>query len=137
MNELNDLYNSADVRNVRIDNFRLDGCESLSLCDGDLCFIAIDPLLNCTSAEEKVILAHELGHCITGSFYNRYSVVDDRKRSERRADIFAYNLLINRDELKKQLKSGVQTVWELADYFNVTEPFMNEAVEYYQNIGIV
>ena len=133
-----DLYQLAENNNIDVMSIDTSAAKRLSLvseCNGY--YIGINPFMLETNVDEAMCLAHELGHCITGSFYNRYSVVDDRKRSERRADIFAYNLLINRDELKKQLKSGVRTVWELADYFNVTEPFMNEAVEYYQNIGIV
>ncbi|MBQ1928577.1 MAG: ImmA/IrrE family metallo-endopeptidase [Clostridia bacterium] len=134
MLELNDLYDYASSRNVKVNGFKLSGCPSLSLCDKDGCYIAIDPFFRLSCAQERVYLAHEIGHCLTGSFYNEYSKVDDRKRCERRADIFAYRLLIDKSELKNLMKSGVTSMWELAEYFNVTVPFMSSAVEYYQSV---
>lgn len=133
MLELNDLYDYASRQNVTVTSFKLSGYPSLSLCDKDGCYIAMDPFFRSTSAQERVHLAHEIGHCLTGSFYNSYSSVDDRKRCERRADIFAYRLLINKEELKKLIKNGVSSIWELAEHFNVTVQFMSNAVEYYQN----
>lgn len=136
MTELNDLYNFAGDNNVRVDSFRLHGCKSLSLCDDDGdCFIAMDPFCPTTCAEERVRLAHELGHCLSGGFYNHFSPVDDRRQKERRADIFAYRLLIDNKELKRLLESGTGSLWELAEHFNVTEEFMEKAVEYYENNG--
>ena len=96
--------------------------------------IAIDPDKSPTMCDVKVKIAHELGHCETGSFYNRYSHLDVRRKHENRADRWAIKKLIPEDELKKAVSSGVVETWELAEYFSVTEPFMIKAILYYKEI---
>ncbi|MCI7650223.1 MAG: hypothetical protein SO436_09695 [Oscillospiraceae bacterium] len=55
-------------------------------------------------------MAHELGHCITGSFYNVYAVCDLRAKHERRADKWAIKKLVPRDKLKNAINSGFSEV---------------------------
>ena len=53
--------------------------QSLSLMDRDgSCAIAMDPWYLHTLAEERVQLAHELGHCEMGVFYNEAAALDLR-----------------------------------------------------------
>ena len=104
-----------------------------ALIDGT-CVISIDRSVLCSAVEERELLAHELGHCETGSFYNRYSHLDVRRKHENRADRWAIKKLIPEDELKKAVGSGVVETWELAEYFSVTEPFMIKAILYYKEI---
>lgn len=40
--------------------------------------------------------------------------------------------LIPKDELDEAVKKGCTEVWDLAEYFGVTEPFMLKAIEYYK-----
>lgn len=80
---------------------------------------------------ERVHLAHELGHCETGSFYNRHSPCDVRQKHENRADKWAIKKLIPEDELKSAVKSGYTEIWELAEHFGVTDEFMEKAARYY------
>ena len=79
-----------------------------------------------------MLLAHELGHCVTGSFYNRYSEFDVIAKHERRADKWAIKKLIPEDELNDAFEHGIVEPWDLAEYFNVTEDFIIKAVEFYR-----
>ncbi len=96
----------------------------------------MDPFQIETAAEERVHLAHELGHCETGSFYNVYSTLDIRGKQERRADGWAISRLMPFYELKNALNAGITEVWELAEYFDVTEDFIHKAVRYYREKNI-
>ncbi len=78
-------------------------------------------------------LAHELGHCITDNFYIGYSPLELRAKHERRADAWAISKLIPFDELCKAVRSGCRTVWELAEYFNVSGEFITKAVDFYKS----
>lgn len=128
------LYHIAEQENIKVDCFELRNRDALSMKDKDgLCYIAIDPLKLTGHADEKIKLAHELGHCITGSFYNRYSALDIRQKHEHRADKWAIKKLVPKDELLKAIKSGHINIWDLAEYFNVTEDFMRKAVYWYTN----
>ena len=126
------LYEQAEQLGIDIDWFPMQRAESLSaqLEDGS-CTIALDPWMLVTVADEKVKLAHELGHCITGSFYNVYAPCDVRQKHENHADKWAIKELIPEDELNKAVSHGITEIWDLAEYFGVTEDFMRKAVCWY------
>lgn len=95
------------------------------------CFIAIDPSKIRSEADERSKFAHELGHCVTGSFYNQYSKFDCRQRHENRADKWAISQLITVDDLDEAVADGYCEIWELAERFGVTENVIKKAVCYY------
>ena len=100
MIDLPALYDFAAQHSVGVYWFSLDATESLSYMDADgTCYIAMDPWWLRTLAEEKTKLAHELGHCETGSFYNRYAKLDLRQKHENRADKWAIQHLIPRRDI--------------------------------------
>ena len=134
MIELSELYQIADEQNIEVDCFDLKKREALSLMDEDgFCYVAIDPYKLRSSNDERLKLAHELGHCITGSFYNVYAAVDHRRRHENRADKWAVQTLISCDDLDEAVADGCTEIWDLAERFGVTEDFMKKAVCYYVN----
>ena len=132
MTYLPDLYRFAESHGIDVDWFHMTRASSLSmpLPDGNCC-IAIDPWRMESIAQETVALAHELGHCETGSFYNQYSDFDIRKKHENRADKWAIQRLIPQEELEKAMGNGYTEVWQLAEYFNVTEDFIRKAICWY------
>ena len=107
---------------------------SVLLEDGS-CVIGIDRS-DMNDAEEKTQLAHEIGHCETGSFYSRYVKVDSRQRHENRADKWAVRRLISEDDLDNAVAEGHTELWDLADYFGVTEDFIKKAVCLYTHGNI-
>ena len=78
--------------------------------------------------QERVHLAHELGHCTTGSFYNRHAAIDYRRKHENKADKWAISKLIPLEALDQAVADGCSECWELADRFGVTEDFVRKAV---------
>ena len=134
MTGLMELYRTAEEQNISVDCFALEGREALSLTDEEgRCHIAINPLQLEDSLDEKMKLAHELGHCCTGSFYNRYAARDVRTRHENRADKWAILTLIPEGELREALDAGITEPWELAEHFEVSEEFLRKAVCWYNN----
>ena len=132
--ELLGLYQLADAEHIPVYSFDLPQTHSLSLMNNDgSCAVAIDPFGLNSSKDEKIRLAHELGHCVTGSFYNRYSDFDIKAKSEYKADKWAIKKLIPKDELQAAFEQGYTEPWDLAEYFNVTEEFIIKAVNYYND----
>ena len=82
-------------------------------------------------AKETVALGHELGHCVTGSFYNRYAARDVMQKHEHRADKWAIEQIVPVDELDEAVAEGHTELWDLAEQFGVTEAFMKKAVCWY------
>ena len=126
-----DLYRLAEEQNVPVYWYPLrdSPLESfvVELEDGG-CAIALDPLKLQSLGDEKYKLAHELGHCETGSFYNQYAVCDIRKKHENRADRWAIRRLISEEELETAVSAGYTEICDLAEYFGVPEDFMRKAV---------
>lgn len=133
MTDLLELYDLAEQHGTPVYWFDLGAAESLSLQlkDGS-CAIAMDPWRIPTLADETVKLAHELGHCETGAFYNRFATLDLRQKHENQANKWAYKKLVPEDELKRAILQGYREPWELAEYFGVTEAFLHGALEFYQ-----
>ena len=131
MKQLKQLYRFAEKRNIDVVNFSLPETVSMSLQSPEgNCYIAMDPHLP-SEAAERVHLSHELGHCVTGSFYCRQARQDLRQRHENRADKWAIRKLIPAAELDDAVAAGHTDLWDLAEYFGVTEPFMRKAVSLY------
>ncbi len=126
------LYDYAKQQNITVLPFSLErtGSMSVMLEDGT-CYIGMDPSLRDGEAQERVHLSHEIGHCVTGSFYNIYAAVDCRQRHENRANKWAVTALIPVDDLDEAIAEGCTEVWELAERFQVTEDFIRKAVCWY------
>lgn len=132
MKTLQEFYHIANQENIVVDHFALSKREALSIMDLDgECFIAIDPHRLSGETDERNKLAHELGHCVTGSFYNQYSDYDCRQFHENRADKWAIQKLIPVEELDDAVADGYTEIWDLAERFGVTEDFIRKTVCYY------
>ena len=130
--EVKALYDLAEKQNIQVLSFPMPQCGSMSLMsDSGSCCIGIDDSVRDGAAQERVHLGHELGHCLTGSFYNRWSPYDTRLRHEHRADKWAIRKLVPVDSLDDAVADGCTELWALADRFGVTESFMKKAVCYY------
>ena len=130
--QIQNLYDLARQQNIEVLSYPMpeNGSMSVMLEDGS-CFIGMDDGLRDGGAQERVHLSHELGHCVTGSFYNIYAAIDYRQRHENRANKWAIQTLIPVEALDDAIAEGCTEVWELADRFQVTEDFIRKAVCYY------
>lgn len=135
---LNELYDLAEALNVDVEAFSFGAREALSVQFGpDDYLIALDPFQLTSTADEKTKLAHELGHCATGAFYNQYTRFEVRGKHEHRAEKWAIRRLIPKDELDSAAAEGCTEPWELAERFGVTEDFMRKALSWYQRENLL
>ena len=127
--DLRNLYDFAKQQNIGVFPYSLPETGSLSFMEdnGD-CFIGMDDSVRDGDVRERVHLGHELGHCVTGSFYNIHAAVDHRRRHENRADKWAIHQLLPVEELDDAVAEGCTELWQLADRFGVTEDFIKKAV---------
>ena len=97
------------------------------LCFGDN--IAIEK--NLTSCEKTCILAEEIGHyCTTTGNILDQTDISNRKQ-ERIARLWAYDKLIGLSGIVKGYKARCRNRHELAEYLEVSEDFLKEALECY------
>ena len=128
-----DLYAYAERRNIDVDWIPMRRATSLSVPLGDRYAIALDPWKLGSLAQETVCLAHELGHCETGSFYNQYAALDVRQRHENRADKWEIEQFLPLDALEAAAHEGCTEVWDLAERFGVTEDLVRKAICWYKH----
>ena len=86
-----------------------------------------------TQAEKSCVLAEELGHHYTtvGNILDQ-SDISNRKQ-ERRARLYGYNLRIGLSGLIRILEAGCRNLYEAAEYLDVTEQYLQEALDCYKS----
>lgn len=96
--------------------------------------VGVDPTRFDTEAELRTALIHEDGHFASGAFYLPYSAYQLKCQAEHRADKAAILKYIPYQELADRMRRG-DTLSELADYFCVTERFIEKAYWAYRAMG--
>lgn len=127
--ETNKLYNLADSSGVTVDFFPLPHNKSVCVNVDGRDFVALDPTV--FGSQERVCLAHELGHCATAGFYGTHTPLAVRQRHEKKAWAWAIKCLVPLSELKKAQQRGYTDIVQLAEYFTVTRDFMKRAMDFY------
>lgn len=86
-----------------------------------------------TTTEKSCVLAEELGHHYTsvGNILDMTSAAN--RKQERQARFWAYNKQIGLIGLVRAFEHGCQNRFEIAEYLEVTEEFLEECIECYRN----
>lgn len=121
----------ATSQDIDIDWLPLSSLDALSIEHKEQYAIVLDPNKIESSADENTKLAHELGHCLYGGFYSSTTPLYTREKHEYKANVWAVKFLVPWDELHEAIHNGITEPWELAEYFSVTEAFIELALEYY------
>lgn len=84
-------------------------------------------------SEKACVLAEELGHHYTsyGNILDLNKV--ENSKQEYKARLMAYNKLIGLKGIIDSFNAGCKTITEMAEYLDVTEKFLNEALECYKS----
>lgn len=85
-----------------------------------------------TSSEKSCVLAEELGHHYTtvGNILDQSSV--SNRKQELRARMWAYNRQIGLLGIIKSYEYGCRSLYDMAEYLEVTEEFLKDALERYR-----
>ena len=79
-----------------------------------------------TTASKYCILAEEIGHHFTTS-----GNILDNQRQELRARKWAYEKIIPLEAVLSAIADGFRETWEIADYLEVEENFLKDALKHY------
>ncbi len=82
-------------------------------------------------------VGEEIGHVqTTVGNISKYKTTDDLNQ-ERKARQYGYRLIVNLDSLIACYKAGIRTPWDMADFFEVSQPYMWKAIDTYRvKLGI-
>lgn len=130
MNKYEELLNEAVDAGVSVDeDFPFIGNTSGLYIDGN---IALSAKLD-TSIEKACVLAEELGHHYTsvGNILDMTSAVN--RKQERQARLHGYNRLIGLTGIINAFNAGCQNKYEIAEYLDVTEEYLEECIECYRD----
>lgn len=88
---------------------------------------------NLSTKEKGCVLAEELGHYYTtvGNILDQFDT--ENRKQELRARLWAYDELIGLGGIVNAYKHGCRNLYETADYLDVTEGFLKDALIVYQN----
>jgi len=133
MSDVLTLYDELQSKGVNFYLWDLGEDQSATIAIDGRCGVFMDFDNIHSEAEEKVLVAHEGGHILTGSLHRVSSPYEIVEQHENRADKWAISRLVNEDRLKEAVAEGHTEIWDLAEYFGVTEDFMRKAICWYKN----
>lgn len=92
---------------------------------------------NLEARERKAILAHELGHIKKGGLYRIDTPPLLKQKAECLSDRYAAEILASPEDIRKALKHGIRSAWELADYFAIPYDVMNRIIDDYKARSVI
>lgn len=124
-----ELLNEAASNDIYVIENAAFESQSAGLIHNDV--IGINRLIR-DSRTRSCVLAEELGHhyTSTGNILDQCEVRN--RKQEFRARIWAYDRLIGLSAIIGCYKAGCKTLYEMAEYLEVTEEFLAEALKYYR-----
>ncbi len=129
--ELKKLYDIADKENITIIDFKMKNKAIIGKVDKKYC-IGLNYSKIDNYCEEKELLAEELGHYYYNSFYNSYSNLSTINQKEYRANKWKCTVLVSINELKEAFEKGLCSLYEIANYLNLSESTVQFAYNYYK-----
>lgn len=133
MNKFEKLLQEAEDNNVKVYDFDLGGSGFDGLyIDGN---VALSNQIE-TTARKACVLAEELGHYYTtvGNILDQND--SNSRKQERTARKWAYEKLVPRNSIETAFKKGYTTLWDLAEYLDLDEAFLREALIHYGYLDI-
>lgn len=79
---MTNLFHAAQKAGITVEYCRIPLNASLSVQDEGGDFVLMDYGLLKDETNERVHLAHEIGHCIKGAFYNAYAAMTSAKSTK-------------------------------------------------------
>lgn len=125
------LLDQADKENISVIEdyyFKSERFKGL-YCDG---YIALSKNIK-TETEKKCVLAEELGHYYTavGEIIDQSSIIN--RKQEMCGRIISYNILVGLQGIINAYLHHCQNLAEIAEYLDVTEGFLFDALSYYKS----
>ncbi|MBE7092994.1 MAG: ImmA/IrrE family metallo-endopeptidase [Clostridiales bacterium] len=127
---IDELYKLAKNTGITTHTFPCPESKAISVKYGENKFIGIDPSVVKNEYDERLVLAHEIGHALTDAYYENYSNPINVLRIENRANKKVVELLVPKKQLDKMLHENT-TVFDLAQHFCVPEEMIKKAVWLY------
>lgn len=133
MNSYEDLLDDIKQEGINVIELDLDTNKPCGKCIGNTIFINN----RITNKEKFCVLAEELGHYkLTVGDITNLKDISNRKQ-EIKARRWGYEKIVGIMQIIEAFEKGARSKYELADYLNVSEYFLDDAILYYkQKYGV-
>lgn len=131
---LTEIYNELLSAGVLVSSgsYHLkDDCDSIIVSDGVHYGIFLDIDKIRTVAQEAEAVSHEWAHYHTGATYTFAAPPAVKQKAEARADRAQIEKLLPFEEMRGAIRAGRSQIFELAEYFTVSEEMIRSAISYY------
>lgn len=128
--DLNLLYDTLEQAGVEVFSFSCAPYDAIASPDG---YLAMDPAMIDSEAQEREILIHEEGHFATDTFYQLDSPYTLRQHQENVASRWGYKRYFPLDDLLDLMESGRTEVWQIAEAIGMPEDYVRGLLAYYQD----
>ncbi|MBQ4111113.1 MAG: ImmA/IrrE family metallo-endopeptidase [Clostridia bacterium] len=138
MTKLNQIYD--EIKNdkaINIYDYKMKDLDAATIEIDKNYGIFVDYSKLTNQHEEFMRVAHELGHCKTGSTHFMNSPLEIIEKHEYKANKWIVNKLLPLEEIKKAGKKGITEISDLAEYFDLPEEFIRLSYYIYKMSGKV
>ena len=131
MFELSDFYGYC--REHDIDMIPYFGCPSpgVTIRDRGRYAIFLDIAAIRSARLLKGVCSHELGHAATGALHKVHSPYETVERSEYRANRWVARHYLTEEDFREAFQRGARELWQLAEYFDLPEQDIKNALTYW------
>lgn len=139
--DLMQLYGYAEQKGIIVAPWKIDNRKACAIKMKREYHILMNDRLIDGERDERVVLAHELGHCRSDRMYYLQDYCNplykaNIAKAERKAKDEACRLLVSPDELKKALREN-DTEYAAAESLDIDLFTFRDVVEYYQTKGVI
>lgn len=131
MFELSQFFSYCKANNVDVIPFEGMPSEGATIRDGAFYGIFLDFTKNKTIRQLRGTCMHEQGHAATGALHKVCSPYETVERSEHRANRWTAEHYLTEQDFRGAFSFGYTELWELAEYFDLPEQDIKNALHYW------
>lgn len=131
MFDLSQFYSYCRQNQVDVIPYMGMPAQGATIRDGEDTAIFLDIRAIGTLRELKGVCLHELGHAATGALHKLSSPFETVERSEYRANRWAAQQFLSVEAFYEAYDAGCRDLWELAEYFDLPEKDIKNALSYW------
>lgn len=131
MFELSHFYTYCQQNNVDVIPFNGMPAEGVTMRIGSDYAIFLDFTKIRSTRLLKGICSHELGHVGTGALHKVASPFETVERSEYRANRWTAEHFLTEQAFREAFATGYTELWQLAEYFDLPEQDIKNALTYW------
>ena len=131
MFEISDFYDYCKDNSVDVIPFDGSPHPGATIRDGSYYAVFLDFTKIRSTRLLRGVCYHELGHAATGALHKVNSPYELTERSEYRANRWAAQHYLTKDDFCAAFSAGYTELWQLAEYFDLPESDVLSALTYW------